>query len=608
VRFRRARHIQVSLASCVIGSLLVCHVAGEASLPGRLTRPQPDIPAGARLHIVAVRDSQLLTLCPTNLIEPTPGKPVVTMPGDGDVVMTRGIGPTTGWMSVRVWQTGESAVLPMPPTDGRPGPLDLDRGLLTSDAATASAVRSELARAGRFSVVDTLDDAEYVLLVEAQHVPLAYFAGPDGAIRNYGDREGNFREALLALLVPAPPFREQGPNIAALLPAARWNGASLGYGPPGPSRALLQRFPASVDSLVRYLHRTATRPAGFPSVCAASAGPPSAAGDEGIPSRTGLRENVLVTAPPARRIARTAAFRGGVTYVSVPVVVRDAAGRAVAGLSASDFRLYEGGVSQPIDRLMPASAPVTLGVVVDTSGSMRDEWSRLRMAILRFIATLQPADRVLLASFDTRVRLHAEAEAGRERVRQALGAMDSRSGTRLYDAVALVIGARMQAIPERKALVLLTDGVDTRSRLADAESTLRLIGESHVPVYAIQYDTRRGEYALPWAARVQGRGIRDMTPLILPEGALDNTELFARADAYLAALTERSGGRLYRAESLLNLNQAFAQVVKDLGEQYTLGYYPTNQAHDGSYRLLRIDVNRPDVTVAARAGYRAPSP
>jgi hypothetical protein len=181
------------------------------------------------------------------------------------------------------------------------------------------------------------------------------------------------------------------------------------------------------------------------------------------------------------------------------------------------------------------------------------------------------------------VRLHAEAGAGREQVRQALGRIDSRSGTRLYDAVALLVGTRMQASSERQALVLLTDGVDTRSRLADAQSTLRLIGESHVPVYAIQYDTRRSESPLPWGGRVNGRGIRDMTSLILPDGALDNSELFARADAYLASLTEMSGGRLYRAESLLDLNQALTQVVKDSGRAVHAGLLPDEP---GSRRIL----------------------
>ncbi|MBE3111691.1 MAG: VWA domain-containing protein [Acidobacteria bacterium] len=300
-------------------------------------------------------------------------------------------------------------------------------------------------------------------------------------------------------------------------------------------------------------------------------------------------------------------FSTGVTYVSVPVVVTDTEGKAVAGLTDVDFRLYEDNTSQKIERLQPMTAGVNLALVVDASSSMRLEWSHLRTALLTFIETLRADDRVLLASFDDRVLVDAEFTSDRGVLRRAVSQMDRRQGTRLYDAVALVATRRVQAIPDREAIVLLTDGVDTRSRLADGESTRALIGESHMPVYVVQYDTRRNDYSLPSGNRAGGMGIRDMAPMALPEGAEDNTQLFLRADAYLAALRNLSGGRLFHAGTLRDLSGAFAQVAEDLGEQYTLGYYPANQARDGTYRSLRIEVNRPNVVVRARVGYRAAS-
>jgi VWFA-related protein len=338
-------------------------------------------------------------------------------------------------------------------------------------------------------------------------------------------------------------------------------------------------------------------------VCAASSSRAESPHDDSLLQVQGLRPDVVaVTA--ARGSA--AFFKGGITYVTVPVVVIDASGQAVAGLSAGDFSIYENDAKQTLERLAERPAPVSLALVVDTSESMRSEVSQLRNALLRFLATLPPEHHIMLASFDERVQVHAEADAGRERIRLALWRMDRRAGTRLYDAVALV-GRRAQTLGDRKGIVLLTDGVDTRSRLADAESTLQAAGQSHVPVYVIQYDTTRNDYALPSGVRSGGMDIRDMSPVVLPEDALDNRALFARAADYLAALSDTSGGRLYRADSLPNLNQAFAQVVRDLGDQYTLGYYPTNQAHDGTYRKLRVEVDRPGVAVRARAGYRAAS-
>lgn len=167
-------------------------------------------------------------------------------------------------------------------------------------------------------------------------------------------------------------------------------------------------------------------------------------------------------------------------------------------------------------------------------------------------------------------------------------------------------GADLPPPPSLLATVLLlTDGLDTRSRLADAPGTEALVGEAHVPVYAIQFDTRRGEYALPYGMKLGDRTLRELTPVVLPEGAEDNAPLFARADAYLTSITSSSGGRLYRAESLRNLGDAFLRVAKDLGEQYTLGYYPTNQARDGTFRTIRVEVHRPEVQVHTRPGYRA---
>ena len=112
----------------------------------------------------------------------------------------------------------------------------------------------------------------------------------------------------------------------------------------------------------------------------------------------------------------------------------------------------------------------------------------------------------------------------------------------------------------------------------------------------MQYDTRP-DYVF--------KGPANAKPVLLPEGARDTAPLYERADRYLADLVERGGGARYRAATLADLNEALAQVARELTEQYTLCYYPTNQARDGSYRRIGVEVNRRGVTVRARAGYRA---
>lgn len=292
--------------------------------------------------------------------------------------------------------------------------------------------------------------------------------------------------------------------------------------------------PATVGSFVEQLHRRSRRPQGFPPTCGASARVIDAAG-EAITFRR-VDDSGVIDLPRAPASGRTPSsaptFRTGVTYVSVPVVVHGADGKAVAGLTGADFRLYENGVSQKVDRVLPMESVINVALIVDASSSMRGEWTQLRNALLRFVYTLGRDDRVLLASFDERVLVDAEFTSDRDQLLRAVSEMDRRTGTRLYDAVGLMVTKRMQSVAGRKAIVLLTDGVDTRSRLENADSTLELISESHVPVYAIQYDTSRNDYSLPYGVKSGDMTIREMRPTAMPEGAADSSVLFKRADEY----------------------------------------------------------------------------
>jgi len=267
----------------------------------------------------------------------------------------------------------------------------------------------------------------------------------------------------------------------------------------------------------------------------------------------------------------------------------------VTGLTAADFRVYEDDQEQTIDRLIAVSAPFSVAFLADTSASMRFESTDVQDAILSFIERLRAGDRVMAVSFDSRIFGQAGLTGDRARLRRAVFQMGRGQGTRLYDAIELAATKVLGPVPERKAIVVFTDGLDSQSRLATAERTLALVAESHVLVYVVRHDTREAHTPVP------PEGLR---PTLLPEGYLDNAALYARADQYLADLVEASGGRLYRATTIVDLDEAFEEVARDLREQYTLCYYPANQARDGSYRRIRVEVVRPGLTVRARAGYR----
>jgi Ca-activated chloride channel homolog len=567
--------------------------------------------AGTRLYIAAFRDSRLFTLCPPPASIGEPDRPVPRDPNGVTIFRSK------DKLWVHVWPTGENAVLPPPPALGVPSTgilRELDGRLPSWDEQTAVATAAAVSQSKVFSVVDSPDVADDVLLVESSHQTVASFSSPSGGIDQVGgDRAADFLEALFGVLVPAGEYQAHGPDAAALLPARLWNGVVMarrvGAGN-APLANLAGPTPASVDSLVKQLAGRSLRPPNFPPICSASEAPATQQPQQPVPfvridangrsevERIG-RSTVPVSAAPT--------FTSGVTYVSLPVVVRDADGRGVPGLVDVDFRVYEDNAEQKVEQVLPTSSVIDVAIAVDTSSSMRLEWPQLRNAIVNFVERLHADDRIMLASFSDRVLAQSEFTPDHDLLRRTLSEISRGQGTRLYDAVSLITTERLQAVRDRKALVLFTDGVDTRSRLATAEGTEALLSESHPPVYVVQYDTRRDDYTLPSGARVNGMSIREMSPTILPDAALDNSRLFARADAYLSAVASLSGGRVFDAETLVSVDDAFAQVARELRDQYTLVYRPSNQTRDGTFRSVRVDVNRPDIQVRARAGYRAPS-
>jgi VWFA-related protein len=291
-----------------------------------------------------------------------------------------------------------------------------------------------------------------------------------------------------------------------------------------------------------------------------------------------------------------------VSLVTVPVTVTDISGRFVPDLKPSEFHIFENDQVQKIDRLITAAQPFDVALMLDTSASMFMKAEEIQLAALRFVDALRRDDRLVIASFNDRVFVHSELEGDPAKIRPAILQIGRGEGTRVYDAIDLVMRDRLDAPPGRKAIVLFTDGADTRSRIADAAAVLARMQESQVLAYAIQYDTRK-ENRLPVPNAPGGQGT--LAPKILPREALDTTAMYARATEFLRDLSETSGGRVYRAQALKDLDQAFAQIAEELSLQYTLCYYPRNQNKDGTFRRIRVEVYRPGVKIRARPGYLA---
>ncbi len=290
-------------------------------------------------------------------------------------------------------------------------------------------------------------------------------------------------------------------------------------------------------------------------------------------------------------------FRTGVAAVLVPLAVLDEHGGYVEDLKASDFRIVEGEIEQHVEGLLDRSDPISVALVVDASASMARSFNALKAAASTLIDGLRPDDAVTMISFGAASWVVCDLTLDHEAARQALVRMQAsrRSPTALYDAL-LAAKERLDPLPGRKALVLLTDGLDDASGFTDAAGVRAAFDATNLPVFALQFDTTGNPPPhVPAAAKV----------LDVPEGLLDKAALFSKAGDYLRGLSIGSGGSFEQATTVEAVDRGFARIAENLRRQYVLYYYPTNQAHDGSYRRIQVDVYRPGATVRARVGYRA---
>jgi VWFA-related protein len=313
-------------------------------------------------------------------------------------------------------------------------------------------------------------------------------------------------------------------------------------------------------------------------------------------------------------------IRVNTTLVTVPVSVLDRQGRFVPNLKREDFKVFENGVEQSIAYFEPAEKPFTVALLLDTSPSTHFHLSEIKEAAIEFAKRLRPQDRVLIVSFNDEVLLLTEVTNDLNTI-EAVIQQNANTGnsTRLYDAVDLTIREQLNKIKGRKAIVLFSDGVDTSSRQATYNSSLDEVEELDALIYTIQYDTtdylramqnpgsgtvtvvttRRGPFGKTTSQQTYNTSLNGGLPI---PGT--SKEDYDRADRYLHALADKTGGRLYEANDTDQLAQAFTRIAEELRRQYSLGYYPKNDSGDGSGRReLRVKVGQPNLAVKARASY-----
>jgi len=470
------------------------------------------------------------------------------------------------------------------------------------DDAIRTRVEKEFQKQNKYKLAASPDAADLVFFVYVHFGSILMGTTQQGMyILGSDDTPPNLLQLAVALVVPAGIYRESTTDIANLVKYRLWESkvASVNDTPASPERlVILFSKGEQVHERIAFYSGEWNNPRNKPpanlnyAICARTQPRLAVMPAEFKPTGP---SPAAEAAGQQRDAASDARFRVDVTLVTVPVVVTDKDGRNIPDLTQADFRIFEDNVEQKIDSVVPESEPFNVALMLDTSGSMGLEFEQIKKAAATFVEALRPEDRVMILSFGGRVYLNCEFTADHNRLLDALIRLPRGSRTRLYDALELAMTERLDLVQGRKAIVLFTDGVDTASGFADATGTLRRMGESSVPVYVIQYDTQKLK------ARPQPQG------MILSgdqKGFFDQSAMYALAGQYLKDLNILSGGRLEHAESIGNLNAAFARIAGELRAQYAICYYPANQARDGSYRYIRVETNRPGVTVKARAAYR----
>ncbi|MFN2516076.1 MAG: VWA domain-containing protein [Pyrinomonadaceae bacterium] len=288
--------------------------------------------------------------------------------------------------------------------------------------------------------------------------------------------------------------------------------------------------------------------------------------------------------------------RVSTSLITVPAEVLDRTGRYIGNLQKEDFRIYENGVEQELAYFASVEQPFTVALVLDVSGSTQSQLQAIRSAANVFIKRLRPNDRLLLVSFDGKINVLTEAVTLSELRKKKLRLDAVNDGTLLYDTVGFVLNQRLAGIQRRKAIVLLTDGVDNGSKKSSYKQTIREAEESNVVIYTVQYNT------LP---QLPERLSQIIDPKIREGVRIKMVKEYGVGSVYLRTLAEKTGGRLFNAETLSDVPQAFGAITDQLGRQYSLGYYPKGKVQPGDKRDIKVRTRSPNLVVHARDSYVA---
>lgn len=291
------------------------------------------------------------------------------------------------------------------------------------------------------------------------------------------------------------------------------------------------------------------------------------------------------------------------TEVLLPVTVRDKAGQFVPNLKATDFTIFEDGVAQPISSFALKRMPVHVVMMIDTSSSAARELEDFRAAAWRFIAQLDAEDKVSLIRFDDVVELVQDWTSNRNTLKRALNRLQTGMFTKFNDALYLAAREQLDKIKGRKAIIVLTDGIDSGRGATSSERAFRALVEEEVGVYVVSKTRIQGRADREQLAFYEKSSASSSANQLRIDGLKMSLAQLAESERGLTRIAEETGGRIFLPESFDDLDAAYQQVADELRSQYVIFYTPTNMARDGSYRAIRVKVNQAGYRATTRFGY-----
>lgn len=322
------------------------------------------------------------------------------------------------------------------------------------------------------------------------------------------------------------------------------------------------------------------------------------------------KSNISPTEQPVRgddkpiQTAPDDVIRVETDLVTIPVRITHRNGRPVPDVRKDEFKIFENGTEQEITYFSNEDQPFTVALLLDTSYSTVFKIDEIRSAAMSFVRQLRDQDKVMVVGFNEKATLLCKPTNDRKVLKLAIDGAKIGSGTSVFSALDEVINEQFKSVEGRKAIVILSDGVDTSSKSATAAKIEDDLLESDILIYPIQYNTfddvqknRRNNAEIRYddndrpyvveAAPVRGERMTD----------------YSEAREFFKAIADSTGGRVYKVNSTTNLDRSFADIANQLRRIYSLGYYPGGERSSGAEYNIRVRVYRPGLVIHARSKY-----